>query len=194
MSTQLTTTLLTPEEYLAVEREAEFKSEYIDGAVYAMTGAKYWHTQITGNIIIELGSQLRGRPGSVLPADMKVRVPDASKFFYPDVSVVCGKPQFHDQRTDVILNPVLIAEVLSKSTASFDRGEKFQAYQTIPSLREYVLVAQNKPVVEHFVRQTNDEWTYKAAIGRGSSLRLPSVECTLDLSAVHDKVNWEQNQ
>ncbi|MDQ3688404.1 MAG: Uma2 family endonuclease [Acidobacteriota bacterium] len=193
MSTQPTTTLLTPEEYLALEREAEFKSEYVDGVIYAMTGAKYWHVQVVGNITAELVFQLRKRPCSILPTDMKVRLPDSSKFFYPDVSVVCGEPQFHDERTDVILNPVLIVEVLSKSTASFDRGDKFQAYQTLESLREYILVAQNKPVVEQYVRQTKEEWTYKAVVGRDSSLLLPSVECTLNLSAVYDKVNWEKN-
>ncbi|MGH9942813.1 MAG: Uma2 family endonuclease, partial [Pyrinomonadaceae bacterium] len=96
-------------------------------------------------------------------------------------------------RTDVILNPILIIEVLSKSTESFDRGDKFQAYQTIESLREYVLVAQDKPAVEQFVRQTNGTWNYRAVIGRESSLFLPSVECTLDLGGVYDKVNWEQN-
>lgn len=192
MSTQRNVRLLSPEEYLAIERKAEFKSEYVDGVMYQMTGANYWHVQIVGNLTIHLGSQLLGRPCSVLPVDMKVRLPDSRKFFYPDLSVVCGEPQFHDQRTDVILNPVLIIEVLSKSTESFDRGNKFQAYQTLDSLREYVLVAQNKPAVEQYVRQTNGTWTYKAAIGRDSSLLLPSIECTLDLSAVYDKVDWKE--
>lgn len=192
MSTQRNVRLLSPEEYLAIEREAEFKSEYVDGVMYAMTGAKYWHVQIVGNLTIHIGSQLLGRPCSVLPVDMKVRLPASRQFFYPDISVVCGEPQFHDRRTDVILNPVLIIEVLSKSTESFDRGDKFQAYQTLESLREYVLVAQDKPVVEQYVRHTNETWTYKATIGRDSSLPLPSIECTLDLSAVYDKVDWKE--
>lgn len=192
MSTLRQQTSVSAEEYLAVEREAEFKSEYLDGAVYAMTGATISHIRIVTNLTIELGLQVRGRPCSVLSNEMKVRMPDSRKFFYPDVAVVCGQPQFHDERTDIILNPLLVIEVLSKSTESFDRGTKFQAYQGLDSLREYVLVAQDKPAVEQYVRQSDGSWTYRAAVGLESSLSLPSVECTLDLSAVYDKVEWDQ--
>jgi Uma2 family endonuclease len=121
---------------------------------------------------------------------MKVRLPDSRKFFYPDVSVVCGEVQFHDDRRDIILNPLLVIEVLSGSTEAFDRGAKFQAYQTLDSLKEYVLVAQNKPVVEQYVRESGGRWTYTAVAGLESSLALPSVECTLSLSAVYDKVDF----
>jgi Uma2 family endonuclease len=187
MSTQLDNHL-TPEEYLALERQAESKSEYFDGAVYAMSGASLNHNKIVANVIIELGQQLRGRPCSALPSDIKVRMPDSRKFFYPDVSVICGEPQFHDERTDVILNPILIIEVLSESTEGFDRGRKFQAYQRLESLQEYMLISQNKPVVEQYVRQSEATWKYTAVIGMESSLSLPSIECTLNLSAVYDKV------
>ena len=189
MTTQPTSTSLTPDEYLAVEREAEFKSEYVDGVVYAMTGASISHIRVVSNITAELVMQLRGRPCSVLSNEMKVRLADSRKFFYPDVTVVCDEPQFHDERTDIILNPLLVVEVLSKSTEAFDRGAKFHAYQQLESLLEYVLVAQDKPVVEQFVRQADGKWTYAATIGRESTLFLPSVECTLDLSAVYDKVD-----
>lgn len=191
MSTQPTTSFVTPEEYLAVEREAETKSEYLNGAVYAMTGASINHIRVVSNLTRELSTQLLARQCDVLPSEMKVRMPDSQKFFYPDVTVVCGEPQFHDGRTDVILNPVLLVEVLSKSTEAFDRGAKFQAYQQLSSLREYLLVAQDKPAVEQFVRQTDETWNYRALIGRESSLYLPSVECTLNLGAVYDKVDWE---
>ncbi|MGB9179602.1 MAG: Uma2 family endonuclease [Pyrinomonadaceae bacterium] len=178
---------ISPEEYLALERQAEYKSEYFDGVVFAMSGASIRHNTIAANVIIEIGQQLRGRPCRALPSDMKVRMPDSRKFFYPDVSVVCGEPQFHDKRTDVILNPTLIVEVLSESTAAFDRGDKFQAYQQIESLREYLLISQDKHVVEQFVRQTKEVWNYTATVGLESSLSLPSIECTLSLKAVYDK-------
>jgi Uma2 family endonuclease len=179
---------LSPEEYLALERQADDKSEYFDGVVHAMSGASLNHNKIVANVITELVQQLRGRPCSALPSDSKVRMPDSRKFFYPDVSVVCGEPQFHDERTDVLLNPILIIEVLSDSTEGFDRGRKFQAYQRLESLHEYILISQDKPVVEQYVRQTEATWKYTAAIGRESSLSLPTIECTLNLSAVYDKV------
>jgi Uma2 family endonuclease len=179
---------LSPEEYLALERQADYKSEYFNGVAYAMSGASLNHNKIVANVIIDLGQQLRGRPCSVLPSDMKVRMPDSRKFFHPDVSVVCGEPQFHDERTDVLLNPILIIEVLSESTEAFDRGGKFQAYQRLESLQEYILISQNKPVVEQYIRQSDATWRYTAAVGRESSLSLPTIECTLNLSAVYDKV------
>lgn len=183
------TTLLTPEEYLAAEREAETRSEYVDGVVYPMTGAQINHIRIVTNLIIELGLQLRGRQYDVLAVDMKVRMPDSRKYFYPDIAVVSGEPQFHDDRKDIILNPVLLVEVLSKSTEAFDRGLKFRAYQQLPSLREYLLVAQDAPSVEQYVKQDDGSWSYRAVAGREASLALPSVECTLNLSAVYDKVD-----
>jgi Uma2 family endonuclease len=180
-------TYLTPEEYLAIERKAEYKSEYVDGVIYAMSGASLRHNKIVANVIIELGQQLRGRPCSALPSDIKVRMPDSRKFFYPDVSVLCGEPQFHDERQDIILNPILIVEVLSESTAAYDRGEKFQAYQQVTSLQEYILISQDKNFVQHYVRQTQESWTYTAAFGMESTLNLPSIECTLSLQAIYDK-------
>ena len=183
------TTLLTPEEYLAVEREAETRSEYVDGVVCAMTGASLNHILIVTNLTIELGLQLRGRPCFVLSNEMRVRLPDSQRFFYPDVTAVCGELQFHDDRKDIILNPALVIEVLSPSTEAFDRGEKFHSYQRINSLREYILVAQDRPYIEQFVRQDEGKWVYAVFGGREASLALPSVECTLNLGAVYDKVD-----
>jgi len=183
--------LIGPDEYLAIERESDTKSEYLDGFVVSMTGASINHIRIVTNITIELGNQLRGRGCDILTNEMKVRLRDSRKFFYPDVTVLCGEPQFHDERKDIIVNPLLIIEVLSPSTESFDRGAKFQAYQQLDSLREYLLVTQDKTVIEQFVRETGERWTYQATIGADSSLALPSIECSLDLSAVYDKVVWE---
>jgi Uma2 family endonuclease len=190
MTTQ-TIAYLTPDEYLAAERLSESRSEYLDGVVCPMTGGSVNHIRIVANLTRELSNQLLTRPCDVFPIDLKVRLPGSRKFFYPDVTVVCGELQFHDKRRDIILNPLLVIEVLSKSTEAFDRGAKFQAYQTLESLKEYVLVGQDKPFVEQFVRQADGKWTYTSVAGLEGSLSLPSVECTLNLSAVYDKVDFD---
>jgi Uma2 family endonuclease len=189
MTTQ-TVTYVTPDEYLAAERLSDYRSEYLDGGVYPMTGGSINHIRIVSNLTAELNVQLRGRRCDVLPTEMKIRLQESRKFFYPDVTVVCGEPQFHDNRRDIILNPDLLIEVLSPSTEAFDRGAKFRAYQTIESLKEYLLVSQEKPLVEQYIRNGEGKWTYSAAEGLESSLALPSIECTLNLSAVYDKVDF----
>jgi Uma2 family endonuclease len=189
MTTQ-TVTYVTPEEYLAAERLSETRSEYLDGGVFPMPGGSLNHNQITTNLVIELGTQLRASPCRVLGMDLKVRMPDSRKFFYPDLAVVCGEPQFHDDRRDIITNPDLVIEVLSPSTEAFDRGAKFQAYRTIESLKEYLLVSQGTPLIEQYVRGDDGKWTLTTAAGLESSLALPSIECTLNLAAVYDKVDF----
>jgi len=178
----------SPEEYLALERQAEYKSEYIDGVIYAMAGGSVRHNLIAGNLVTEFNVQLRKTDCTVYPSDLKVRVPDSRRFFYPDVSIVCGEIQFADDERDVVLNPVVVVEVLSESTAAFDRGKKFQSYQQIESLREYLLVAQDEYVVEHFLRQDDGHWLYTKAAGADESLALPTVECRIALSDVYNKV------
>jgi Uma2 family endonuclease len=189
MST-LTVTHVTPEEYLAAERLSETRSEYLDGGVYPMTGGTANHIRIISNIDTQLNTQLDERPCDVFPIDMKVRLPDSRKFFYPDVVVVCGEVLYHDNRKDIITNPDLVIEVLSPSTEAFDRGEKFKAYQTVESLKEYLLVAQDKPFIEQFVKNEAGKWEYAAAIGLDSSLVLPSIEGTLNLAAVYKRVDF----
>ncbi|HZT58930.1 MAG TPA: Uma2 family endonuclease [Pyrinomonadaceae bacterium] len=178
----------SPEEYLSLERRAEFKSEYFDGVIYAMAGGSERHNLITGNLVTELNIRLRERPCRVYPSDMKVRMPNSKRFFYPDVSVVCGEPQFADEVKDVLLNPILIVEVLSESTEAFDRGKKFSSYQQIESLREYLLVAQDEFVVEHYLRQ-EDGWLYTKANGLDTSLVLPALDCQIALSDIYNKVS-----
>jgi Uma2 family endonuclease len=179
---------VTPEEYLALEREAEFKSEYVDGVVYAFAGGSPRHNLIVANIIITLGLQLRGRPCRVYPSDLKVRIPNAKRFFYPDVSVVCGDDEFANGEQDVILNPTLIVEVSSETTAAFDRGKKFLSYQQISSLQEYLLVSQDEILIEGYARQGNETWLYTKVTGLKGSLTLPSINCELGLNDVYDKV------
>ncbi|HEX8720096.1 MAG TPA: Uma2 family endonuclease [Pyrinomonadaceae bacterium] len=186
----LTVTHVTPEEYLAAERLSETRSEYLDGGVVPMPGASFNHGRIVINVATELILQLRERDCDVLASDIKVRLQESRKFFYPDVIVICGAPQFHDERKDIITNPDLVIEVLSPSTEAFDRGAKFRAYQTIESLKEYLLVSQDKPLIEQYIRDEGSEWRYKAAEGIESSLTLPSVECTLNLAAVYKRVEF----
>ena len=189
MST-LTVTHVTPEEYLAAERLSETRSEYLDGGVYPMTGASLNHGRIVINVATELALRLRERDCDVLVNGMKVRLQESRKFFYPDICVLCSPPQFHDERKDIITNPELVVEVLSPSTEAFDRGAKFQAYRTIESLKEYLLVSQGTPLVEQYVRGEDGKWTLTTAAGLESSLTLPSIECTLNLAAVYKRVGF----
>jgi Uma2 family endonuclease len=178
---------LTPEEYLSIERNAEYKSEYIDGVMYAMAGGSERHNIIVANLIISIGLQLKSRPCRVYPSDLKVRVPNSSKFFYPDVSVVCGETRFADDHKDVILNPVLIAEVLSDSTAGYDRGKKFISYQQIASLKEFIFVAQDEILVEKYTRQSDDSWVYTKVTDKEGVVSLQSIECKATIIDIYDK-------
>jgi Uma2 family endonuclease len=179
---------LDPKDYLAIERRAEYKSEYVDGVMYARAGGSERHNLIAANLITAIGVQLRDRPCRVYPSDLKVRVPDSKRFFYPDVSIVCGETRFADDERDVVLNPVVVVEVLSESTAASDRGKKFQSYQQIESLREYLLVSQDEYVVEHFLRQDDGHWLYTKAAGLDEAIALPAVKCRLALRDVYSKV------
>ena len=188
MSRQTKKSYATPEEYLAFERAAEYKNEYFDGEIIAMTGASRKHILITGNIAAELRAQLRGRPCETYPSEMRVRIPSANLYTYPDVVVACGTPEFEDAEVDTLLNPVLIVEVLSKSTSSYDRGAKFDYYRTLPSLEEYLLVEQNEYHVVQYVRQHDGRWLLADIRGADGRVELPSVECVLTLSDVYERV------
>lgn len=185
----------TAEDYLAFERASADKHEFIDGRVYLMAGASENHNLITANLIIALGSQLRGRPCKLYPSDMRVRI-SAKDYHYPDVSVICGDAHIEDDEQDTLLNPTLIVEVLSPSTEQFDRGKKFENYRSLPSLHEYVLIAQNRPHIEHYVRQGDGTWLYSEVkpLDTPSEISLPSVGCTLTLVDVYDKVEFESSK
>jgi len=185
-----TVTHVTPEEYLAAERLSETRSEYLDGGVYPMPGGTANHGRIVSNVTTELINQLGDRPCDVFPIDMKARMPDSRKFFYPDVVAVCGELQYHDDRREIILNPDLVIEVLSPSTEAFDRGAKFQAYRTAGSLKEYLLVAQDSPTVEQYARNDDGSWKLTTAVGLESSLTLPSIGCTLNPGTVYKRVEF----
>ena len=178
---------LTPEEYLAFDRAAETKSEYLDGMLVAMSRATRNHILITVNIVRELSLQLRGRPCEVYVQDMRVRIAEGGVYLYPDVVAVCGATEFEDDQFDVLLNPTLIVEVLSPSTEAYDRGLKFARYRRRTSLKEYVLVTHDRISVERYSRQ-GGQWLLTEATSLDDVMELPSVGCTLALRDVYDKI------
>ncbi len=190
MVSQLTTHI-APEEYLELERKAETRNEYLQGEVFAMTGASLRHNLITINIAAELKQQLKPTDCKVLVSDMRVGVPGAKLYTYPDVVVVCGEPQLEDAQFDTLLNPCLIIEVLSKSTAAYDQDIKFGYYRTIESLTEYLLVAQNQFHVTQHVKQPDGRWLLTDMRGLESRVELASVPCTLALREVYDRVSLD---
>ena len=180
---------LSIQEYLALERQAEERHEYLDGEMFAMSGASRRHNRIVLNIGKGLDSALEDRGCDVFVSEMRVLTPDNKFFTYPDVVTVCGEPQFADAEVDTLLNPDVIIEVLSPSTADYDHGPKFAHYRSIASLREYVLVAQDRVRVEHYLRQTNSAWLPLVELDDlGQTLELQSVGCRLSLAAIYRRV------
>ena len=180
------------EDYLAVERECvDEKHEYVAGQVFAMTGATYNHNVITANLARKLGNQLEQRPCVVLSNDMRLRIETADACTYPDVVVLCDAPAFHDRRRDVLTNAVLVAEVLSPSTEGYDRGGKFAIYRGLPSLLQYVLIAQDRLAVDVFTRQPDDRWLLDAYTDPEATIELESVGCAVALREIYDKVLFD---
>jgi Uma2 family endonuclease len=183
-----TVSKLTEEQYLAIERAADFKSDFLDGVMYAMSGGSPLHARLAIGIQAELRAALRGGPCEVYNSDLRVRV-SSRMYTYPDASVVCGKLSLADDEKDVLLNPVVIFEVLSPSTEGYDRGLKFQHYRTIPSLREYVLVEQDKIQVEQYIRQDDGTWMLRDHRGLDAELKMDSIGATLPLRLIYDGVD-----
>jgi Uma2 family endonuclease len=181
-------TYLTPEEYLAIERRAEYKGEYLDGEMVAMTGASRNHNLITINAAREITRQLKERLCEAYASDMRVRIPATNLYAYPDVTVVCGEPVFEDDYVDTLTNPTLIIEVLSDSTESYDRGKKFRSYRTIDSLSEYLLIAQDEYGIEQYIKQPDGRWLLSEARSLNGQVELISINCTLSLKEIYDKV------
>jgi Uma2 family endonuclease len=181
----------TASEYLELERRAEFKSEYLDGQIYAMAGASPRHNTIVVNTTAELVMQLKGRPCRAFGSDMKVRIPDGQLYSYPDLTVVCGEPLYHDEHGDVLLNPKVLFEVLSPSTEEYDRQTKFDRYDRIETFTDYVLISQSAPRVEHFSRAAEGKWVRIVAAGMDAVLPLASIECVLRLKDVYDRIDFE---
>ena len=177
---------LTEEEYLEYERKADTKSEYYRGELFAMAGAKASHNIILSNLMGILYSQLRKKPCTVFPSDMRVRVSTSGLYTYPDLSIVCEKPIYLDSKRDTLLNPSLVLEILSESTEAYDRGQKFEMYRNIPELKEYVLISTKYKKIESFIRTTNSWELHESR--ESVPFRFSSLDVEISLEDVYEKV------
>jgi Uma2 family endonuclease len=182
-------TRYTPEQYLAMERKADFKSEYDGGFITAMAGGSPEHNLIAVNLSGEIRSQLKGWPCVFYMSDVRLCVSPTGLYTYPDVMAVCGERQFLDGAKDTLLNPNMIVEVLSNSTESYDRGRKFGHYRQLASFQEYVLVAQDEVKVERFTRR-GDDWILSVFTSLDDTLRLASIDCEIALREIYHKVEF----
>jgi Uma2 family endonuclease len=180
---------VSPSEYLALEKASETRLELDSGHVFALAGNNRKHNRLVNNLGTLLNQALYDRPCSVYTTDMKIRIPDTDKYTYPDVVVTCGDELYEEPETEeVLLNPLLLVEVLSTTTEAYDRGGKFERYQALPSLREYVLVSPWQPRVENFLRDETSFWRYTSVTGLDSSVTLASLSVTLSLGDLYRRV------
>lgn len=191
MSAHPSTTFVTLEEYLERELHAEFKNEYFNGEIFPMFAVTPQHAAIVANVIGEIRLQLKGKPCRVYSSELRLRVTPTGLYTYPDMMVICGDLQLVEGRTDTVMNPVLIVEVLSKSTQDYDRGQKFEHYRTLSSLIDYLTVAQDDPHVVHYTRQSANSWLLVDFADLGQSIALGSISCVLPLAEVYDKIDWQ---
>ena len=182
---------MTPDEFLAFERASDEKHEYRDGEIVAMSGAKRAHNLIALNLAGNLHSALKGRDCEAYIADMRVWIPKASFYTYPDIVVVCGELIFRDPVPDTLENPTVLIEILSESTENYDRGQKFENYRKIESLREYILVSQTRPHTEKYVRHGDGFWVLSETTGLESTITVESIDFSIPLTEIYDKVKFE---
>jgi Uma2 family endonuclease len=190
MSTQ-PSPYLTPEQYLAIEREAEFRSEYVDGGMFAMSGGTLNHARIVSNTLFQLMSQLRGTKCEAVVHDLRLHSAAHRVFTYPDIVVICGEPAFLDQQRDTIVDATVIVEVLSPSTKSYDRGDKFAFYRSLPSFADYLLLGQDAVRAEHHARQADGSWLLREFSSPAAQIELTSIGCSLNLGSLYDTVDLE---
>lgn len=175
---------MTEEEYLAFERASDEKHEFADGEIFAMAGGTFEHSTVAQGIGGVLRAALQGRRCTVQNSDMKVYIPSTGRYVYPDAVVVCGRPEFRDDNRDVLLNPRVVVEVLSPTSEAYDRGDKFANYRSIPSLKQYVIVSQDKPYIEVYTRQDDGAWGLRD-YGAGQTAALPAIECAIEVDQVY---------
>jgi Uma2 family endonuclease len=180
---------ISPERYLEIERAAEYKSEYFQGEIFAMPAARETHVLAASNLTHELHNGLKGKSCRIYTSDMRVHVNATGLYAYPDLSAVCGTPEFQDSHFDTLLNPVLIVEILSPSTESYDRGRKFWNYRSIPSLKEYLLVSTDRMGAELFTKQADGRWLLAAYQNPADVVELQSVGCGIPLGNVYSLVD-----
>ena len=183
-------TYLSPEEYIALERKATLKSEYLSGEILAMSGASDTHNLITMNTSNALYNQLADRGCRIYASDMRVGISTEVSYFYPDIAVTCDKPRFEDDVFDTLINPQVIVEVLSDSTAGYDRGEKFIRYRQLESLQEYILISQDQVQVDHYLRQ-GKQWVLSEFSALEDVLQLVSIGAELSLRQIYRFVEFE---
>jgi Uma2 family endonuclease len=186
--------LLTPEEYLRIEREAPYKSEYYAGEMFAMAGGSANHSLITANTLVTMGSRLRGRRCRAYDSNLRIGILEEDLYSYPDASVFCAPLAFVPGTDDTAVNPTVIVEVLSKSTEAYDRGKKFEHYRRLASLREYILVSQDSPTIERFAREADGRWVLTEAKGMGAVLRLDALEIDVPLAEIYDQVDFRASE
>jgi len=190
MSTQ-PVAFLTQEQYLEIERAARFRSEYINGQMFAMSGGTRSHAWIISNALISIGVQLRGTSCGAVPSDMRLHCKQFGIYMYPDIVVTCGPDQLLDGHKDTLVDATLIVEVLSPSTTNYDRGERFRFYRFLPSFTEYLLLAQDSIRAEHHVRQPDGAWLFHEFSSPGDELVLNSIGCRLNLGSLYERVEFE---
>lgn len=183
--------LLTSNEYLAIERKAETKSEFYRGEMFAMTGASRKHNLVAGQTYRHILNQLDNRPCEAYIGDMRVKVDATGLYTYPDITVVCSEPRFEDAEVDTLLNPTLIIEVLSKSTEAYDRGKKFEHYRNLPSLEQFVLIARHEVHVERFTRQADSTWNLWESSKPEDTLEIQAIGCQIKLADIYAKVSFD---
>jgi Uma2 family endonuclease len=184
---------LSPEEYLDIERRAHTKSEYYAGEMFAMSGTSYAHSLIVGNVATSLHNQFTGHPCEVHTQDLRVKVSETGLYTYPDIIALCGKAELEDRHHDTLLNPMLIIEVLSDSTEAYDRGAKFQHYGKLESVQEYVLISQDRMLVERFRRQDENEWLLRISMHADDVVDLHSVNAQLRVADIYARVQFDED-
>lgn len=183
--------IFSDERYLEFERDAAERHEFLDGSVYAMAGESPRHSSVCFNLYAIVGLQLRGKNCRGFSPNMKVATNEKGLFSYPDLAIVCGEPQFHDKKKDVLINPRVVFEVLSPSTEQYDRGEKFLRYVNgIESLTDYILISQDKPLIEHFQKQSNGKWDKTEFEGLETTFEIGSIECEISLAELYELVEF----
>lgn len=180
----------TPEEYLALERVSQQRNEFHRGEIFAMSGGNARHSRISVNLVRHLDQRLEGGNCEVFEKDMRIKVDASGLYTYPDVSVVCGGAQFEDDKRDTLLNPIAIFEILSPSTADYDRGTKFQLYRGLSSLREYIVIAQHEAFIEHHVKQSDGSWLLVEIRGIEETLSIKAIGCSLPLADIYHRVTF----
>jgi Uma2 family endonuclease len=190
MQTQTKQRYFTSAEYLELEEQAEFRSEYHDGEIVAMTGGSINHNRIVGNLSSALKFALKGQAREVFTNDLRLWLSQYRRYFYPDLMIVAGEPLFHENRSDTITNPIVIVEVLSKSTSSYDRGEKFRYYRSVAELREYILIDQYSFYIEQFVKTSEDEWLFSDRTSGDDLLTFSTLDLQIPLQEIYERVEF----